>query len=413
MAQPKQPDSSLTLLQLAGDNVLANLLPIMALRPGRIIQVRSKSDRHESAVTHFRAALQVLGQQPAFSGLSPKTTDHVIQSQAPDLAETRDFVAALLLQNPGTVVNLSGGSKLMSLGAYQAAVALGRPSLFCDLEEQRFINGRTGNLPQPADVRKLADQLGLSVLLMTAGRNFADWKDETVSEALQAFSLRSYELRGQHWSALESFGKALRQHLFGPTDRLPTSQEELSALLAKPLPPACTNSEPARQLIAAAAQAGLIKSQTQDTHRLGCKATRRAVEETVELLTNRWLEVAVIDRMKKLPHFKQIHWALSPARSTEADAPGHGILCLDSQSGGIRYIQCLAALSVAPQDHLEQAVARAQQLAGTGVHTTLVVFRSNQDQVLKQNGRRLGVEVLVGSEEIVKRFTLKTTAVVS
>jgi hypothetical protein len=402
----------LTLIQLAGDNVLANLLPIMALRPSRVIQVRSRGDRHELAVSHFRASLQVLGKEPAFAGLAPKVSDHVIQSEFPDLAETRDFLAALLLQNPGAVVNLSGGSKLMSMGAYQAAVALGRASIYTDLEGHRFVNGRTGPLSHPPEFKKLVDQLGLQVLLMTMGRNFGEWRHEVAGDALKAFALRSYELRAQHWSALEAFAKALRMHFFGALDRLPGTEAELNALLAKPLPPTCLSSEPARTLLAAAVTAGLAKAHTQDSIRLACKATRRSIEQHINWLTNDWLELAVLDRVQRLPHIKQVHWGLSAVQSGEGDAPGYGILCLDSQVGSIRYIECCATLTGAPQDHLERTLARAQQLAGNAVHAMLVVFRTGQDQVLKQNGRRLGVEVVVGPEEIVKVFTQRNSVVV-
>jgi hypothetical protein len=244
---------------------------------------------------------------------------------------------------------------------------------------------------------------------MTAGRNFSDWRSETVTEALRVYALRAFELRQQHGQALENFNKALRQHFYSSADKLPSTEAELSNMLSKPLPPACVSSEPARQLLAVAAQAGIIKSATQDIHRLAAMSTRRSLQNSVDLLTHRWLEVAVLDRMLKLAHFKQVHWALSSAKSTDADAPGHGILSLDTQFGGLRYVECIAALNIAPQEQLEQTVARAQQLAGNHISVTLVFFRAQQEQVLKQSGKRLGVEVLIGPEEIVKRFMAKSS----
>ena len=161
---PTPPNSAVPcLIQLNGDNVMANLLPIMALKPERIVQIVTKTQRAERAVAQFKEVFALLAKEPGYEGYKPKIHDHTLAKA--DMAEVRDSVARLLLENAGAVVNFSGGSKLMSLGAYQAALALGRPSLFCDVEEEGFVNGRTGPLTAPPDYRKLVGQLSIALLM--------------------------------------------------------------------------------------------------------------------------------------------------------------------------------------------------------------------------------------------------------
>lgn len=389
------------LIQLNGDNVIPNLLPIMALRPERIIQLVTKSQKAERAVAQFKEVFSLLAKEPGYEGYKPRIQDHVLSGN--DLPEVRDAVARLLLENAGAVVNFSGGSKLMSLGAYLAALALGRPSLFCDVEEERFVSGRTAPLAAPPDYRALAGQFSISLLMAIHGRRREDWKAEPPSEALRTFGLRAYELRNQQWGPLEAFNKSLRTALYGSADRLPDSEEELVALLAKPLPSAVTCSEPARQYLAAAATAGLLKSSGPEVFKLAVPAKKHEIERVFRLLTTGWLDLAVGDRVLRHPGYKQVIWNPEPV---SGDGGGVGMFGIETSGMVLRYIECLGALARSPQDHLEAVAQRARRLGGAGAEATLVVLRTQQgqDATLKHAAKRLGVEVILGAEEIVRRF---------
>lgn len=389
------------LIQLNGDNVIANLLPIMALRPERIVQLVTKNQRAERAVAQFKEVFALLAKEPGFEGYKPRMQDHQLPGN--DMGEVRDAVARLLLENQGAVVNLSGGSKLMSLGAYQAALALGRPSLFCDVEEERFVSGRTGPMSAPPDYRALAGKFSISLMMAIHGRRFEDWKAEAPSEALRMFGLRAYELRNQQWGPLEAFNKALRIAIYGPGDRLPDSSEELAALLAKPLPPAVVGSEPSRQYLSAASAAGLVKSSGPELFKLAASADRRDIQRIVRLLTTGWLDLAIADRVLRHSGYKQVMWNPEPV---SGEGGGVGMFGIETQGMVLRYIECLGSLTQSPQDHLEAVAQRARRLGGSGVEATLVVLKTaqGQDSTLKHAAKRLGIEVVIGAEDIVRRF---------
>ncbi len=388
------------LIQLNGENVMANLLPIMALKPERIIQIVTKSQRAERSVAHFKEVFALLSKERGYEGYRPRIQDQTVGSS--DMPEVRDAVARLLLENVGAVVNFSGGSKLMSLGAYQAASALGRPSMFCDVEEERFVNGRTGPLPAPPDYEMMASQFSIGLMMAIHGRRREDWRVETPTDALRDFGLKAYELRNQQWGPLEAFNKALRAALFGQTDKLPESTEELSALIARPLTGAIANSDPARQYLAAATAAGLLKSQGADAWKLTAAAKREEIDRVYRLMTTGWLELAVLDRILRLPSYKEVLWNPTSAERLEG-----GIFCIDSKGMTLRYFECLPNLYRSPQDHLEAVAQRARRLGGGGAEATLVLLKAahGQDTTLRHAARRLGVEIVLGPEEIVTRFT--------
>ncbi len=390
------------LIQLNGDNVMVNLLPIMALKPERIIQLVTKDQRAARAVAQFKEVFALLSKEPGYEGYKPRIQDHTLPAH--DLPEVRDTVARLLLENAGAVVNFSGGNKLMSVGAYQAAMALGRPSLFCDVDEGRFVSGRTAPMPQPPDYNTLISQFSIGLLMAVHGRSREEWRAEPPSEALRHYGLRAYELRNQQWAPLEAFNKALRHALFGSADHLSDSAEDLSALLAKPLPPSVVGSEPARQYLSAAAQAGLVKSSGPELFRLACAAKPREVEKCFRLLTCDWLELAVVDRVLRHAGYREVLWHPEPANGEEG---GTGIFAIEKSGMVLRFIQCLGSLTRSPQDHLEAVVQRARRLGGSGAESTLVVLKTaqGQDSTLKHAAKRLGVELVLGAGEIVRRFT--------
>jgi hypothetical protein len=266
-------------------------------------------------VSHFKEVFALLAREKGYEGYRPRIQDHTLASA--DMPEVRDAVARLLLENAGAVLNFSGGSKLMSLGAYQAALALGRPSMFCDVEEECFVNGRTGPLPAPPDYPQLASQFSIGLLMAVQGRRLEDWKSEKPTETTLAFALKAYEIRNQQWGPLEAFNKAIRGHFYGQGDRLPESAEELTALMAKPLPAATCNSEPARQYLSAAATAGLVKTQGPETWRLSVTSRRQDVDQAIPLMTRATVVKTVL--MASVLHGAEV-WGTSKERCRPAQA---------------------------------------------------------------------------------------------
>jgi len=182
--------------------------------------------------------LQTLAQEPDFKGWQPKFVDQVIKT-TPEVSAIKEAIAGVLLANPGMGVNFSGGGTLLSVGAYLAAMLLNRSSVHCDAATLRLSDGRTGRALPTADGRELVKKFSLRLWLALEGRNLSDWRGEKAPDALPSLWLES--LRAAQ-SALGRVGRSLT-NLCGlissaQNDRLPTSAEDLTALLVKPLPAA-------------------------------------------------------------------------------------------------------------------------------------------------------------------------------
>jgi hypothetical protein len=394
----KQPLAGPSILQFSTDDVLANLLPVIALRPSRILHLRTEDKAQEQAATLFRQVLQALTQEPDFKGWQPKFVDQVIKA-SPEVSAVKEAVAGVLLANPGMGVNFSGGGTLLSVGAYLAAMLLNRSSVHCDAATLRLSDGRTGRALPAADGRELVKKFSLRLWLALEGRNLSDWRGEKAPDALRAFGLKAYELRNQHWGVLDQFNKSLRAHFYSQNDRLPNSAEELTALLTKPLPAAASSTEPGRQMLAAAKAAGLVRED-----KLIAQATRRSIERTLGLITHGWIELAVLDCLLRNPRFLEVTWAVEPVNAS-ADNSEPDILCLDQQLTQARLICCRASLTRPPMDVLEGLAERARRIGARAA--TLVVFKPapGQESAIRSLARKLDIDVVLEADEIVKAFS--------
>ena len=398
------------LLQLVSEDAMENLLPVMALRPGRIIQVRNgdaaKNPRMEAAASNFRHALQVLSQEPAFKGYLPKMVELNLPHVSPDIGAVRDLVAGTLATTQGVTVNFTGGTRLMSIGAFQAAGALGRPSIYCDLAAQRFSDGRTGREGRWPDFHSLAGNLSARLLMAVEGRNPNDWRSDSATDPLSAFGLKAFELRNQHWTVLEGLNKTLRSFFYTNGDKLPQGADELRDLTVKPLPAQATASEPARLLLAAAAKAGLLRGDAQ-SYKLNVQPTKRTIERAVSLITHSWLELAVMDCLLRNPRYQDPAWSVELAKNENSDFSDTDLVCVDQHTASLRVISCKATMNRPPQEYLDNVKERAMRMGGPNAASTLVVFKPapGQENAIRSYARRLGVDVALEADEIVKMFS--------
>lgn len=131
----------LTLIQLVSEQTLPNILPALALRPSRLILCHTT--RTVAQTQWIRHALELAGLKFDLQLRSLGLT--------PDAQETGGAVRALIQechsQNVEALINFTGGTKLMSLGAFVAALNEKVASCYIDSENMRFVDGGTAPLP--------------------------------------------------------------------------------------------------------------------------------------------------------------------------------------------------------------------------------------------------------------------------
>jgi len=123
-----------TLIQIISKQTMQNLLAAMAVKPEKIVHVCTPSMQKASAA---------LSQAYRESSVKATVVD-VPVGEKPLMAEMFAAVSAAVRENENAVVNFTGGTKLMSLGAYGAANAARVPSFYVDTDRGEFLDGTTG-----------------------------------------------------------------------------------------------------------------------------------------------------------------------------------------------------------------------------------------------------------------------------
>ena len=125
----------IVLIQLISAQAVPNLLAAMALNPQQIIHCCTPSMRIRSE--HLAKAYKA-------AGLSANITiEHL--SPMPQAPEMKSLITHLVRTRSGQIVlNFTGGTKLMSLGAFAGAMLRKIPSLYVDTDDDIFVNGHSG-----------------------------------------------------------------------------------------------------------------------------------------------------------------------------------------------------------------------------------------------------------------------------
>ncbi len=148
-----------TLIHLVSEQTMQNLLPILAFRPTRVVQIRSRPTRFHTAANNLRIAVAEASQLPSYHDLHPEFIEETINEDSPSVEHARAVVTRHLEANPNALVNITGGTKLMSIGAYLAAeVSRQCARLYCDTSGQQFVPLGPAELPDRPPVQRAGSQ---------------------------------------------------------------------------------------------------------------------------------------------------------------------------------------------------------------------------------------------------------------
>lgn len=170
--------SDITLIQLVSGQAMPNLLAAMALDPARIVHLCTDTEATQ------RGARALLRAYKA-AGLHPLVTVETL-SRMPLAPEVKNVVSSLMENDASAVLNFTGGTKLMSLGAFTAALVLQRPSFYVDTDNNVFVDGHTsdgfGALFPDGDtsITRIRNRLSVPIVAIANGVERADggraWK---------------------------------------------------------------------------------------------------------------------------------------------------------------------------------------------------------------------------------------------
>lgn len=392
------------LIQLVSEQTMPNLLPVLALRPARLIFLTTPVTAARAPA--IAAAVAKAGVQAAHEGIR--------LSAMPSIAESRRAVerAAALAREHGhePILNFTGGTKLMSIGAHAAAAAARVPSFYVDPQSHTFLDGGTGDGLAQAfggdlGFARIAPTLGLDVVVVANGHRGVtpgrDW--ETVLPAARHLLENPVDENAVHGTLTGAGG------LFGGKGE-PRTPEDWLPYLRKPFPlpePVLAPLVEAGILRRHAGGRALLPDHTVDDLRAAAmeedprKRTPlyfRAVaplQQATAFLTGGWWEVVLADAARQSGRFHDLRWSASVIQQSgthlEEDVlalDGTEAVCISCKRGGQR--DRLAS-------HIEELSSRSRAIGGRFSRAFLALrhppSRSTTHRLLRR-AEELGIVII-------------------
>lgn len=379
------------LLQLAGGQAWPNLLPILALEPTFVTFLTSSDPNQDylRSIEAIRDACLAAGFKFNFK-VVPTT------SKDPTTNECRMILGELAPD----CVNLTGGTKPMSIAAYELAQHKSIPAFYLDTRRKSSpceavnsissaINDRL-NHALPAIVSKITVPIALKANGFPVPPYFKsppkNWMD---------FSVRAAELR-QDPEADTEISKAvsnLRRQLMGNDGDMPR-KGKLRSVLQHPIS-APIDSHWAKYLLAASA-AEIIQLTESDVP--GCleflllrvdptdaaaDQLRSLANETFKLLEGIWFELALLAHLQQKSSFTDISWSVEADHLQDPAASSRGetdLVAFNAAGLSLHFISCkTSGPHAAPLDHIQGLRSRATKEGGNFSKAELWIFRAKSD----------------------------------
>lgn len=394
----------ITLIQLISEQTIQNLLPILRLRPQKLVHFVTPKTAARSA--GLQAAAKAAGITPELKTVQLSTM--------PGIPETFNAVSDILAQTPQeggrAVVNFTGGTKLMSIGAFAAAQARKIPSLYVDTQDSCFVDGATSPDMQAMvagdfSFTSIRTQLRTDVLAIangvsriTSGKKFS----EMLPLARHLFDHMADE-EATH-AALHGergfFPKGSEPRT--PADWLPKLDQEVV------LPQAVAALVVESGLMRAGNAPGTVRLPDSTRAELDFLANNHVpnfnaryfqaiapLQHAAAFLTGAWWEVIVCDAAEKSGLFRDLRWTSQVGDRSGPDTE-EDILGVDGVE--LLYINCKrggAKARLLPL--LEEIRARAATIGGSFNRRFLAVLQPPQGRVaanLQQQAQRLGIRLI-------------------
>jgi len=386
-----------TLLHLVSEQRLQNLIPLLALAPDAVVQVLSGSARFSEVASHLEEAVGTLLPEES----RPQFHHVVLESHTPSIEETRSAVA-LALKNHGipAVVNITGGTKPMSIGAFLAAEDVGVPALYF---ERGFHAAGSAALPEMKPLPNVLKSLTVPALLAAHGVPAAKLVSTIPADAELEFGRVAASLDAVRHESLKTFLLEIRLQLYPSGDNKAVPKGCIEALLENGLPqPSDLNLQP---FLEAAAKAGYLQIQNGRFHYAinSDWNTRQKLDKTIVLsrtLVGGWFELHCFSLMARSGDFSDL---LTGVQAKGTRVLGETDIVGVDQNGSLVFVSCKADdQALKPLDHVFALRQRAREFGGS--HARAILRIGRVDNIEKQKTIRdaclaLGVELHVGLED--------------
>lgn len=402
----------MTLIHLISGETLQNVLPILALKPAKVISVLSNKNevflkKKADIENAVRLAMSGCGQHKLIPEFDNEPTE--IGFDSPTIEQTKKALTEVLSAVSDPCVNYTGGTKEMSIGAWCAAKEAEVPSLYCD-SPREFRSGETGKLKFPQQLSEIASRLELPTILAAQGLlEGTHWKKAKTTGARIRFGQIAYELGQTQPQLMRGLRAAIREHGIKGGQRKPNS-EDYKRASTQPLP--VRDNELTHPFLDAAQRTGLIKQKGGQWFLLlnsngNAKERSQRLQFVLTQLDGGAFEGYVHHCLEQSTRYSRFIHGLMPYGTSEDAGFGEtDFLAFEPLTTGLTLITCKS--SPPSLEHLESVLARKNKLGGRFAKAMLCVERGEPRRIeeLRRQASSLGIECVVG-EELASRLGAK------
>lgn len=381
----------ITLIQLVSDQAMPNLLAAMALTPQRIIHL---------CTTDMSAASERLRRAYKAAGLhSEVKLEHL--SRMPRMPEVRSRVASVIKEELGCrcIVNFTGGTKLMAIGAYVAAMGVKAESIYVDTLEGVFLDGKTGTditgLFEDGDksLSSLMRKLRVDIIAIsngcervTSGKNWEEFVPIT------NLLLGNKDLEEK---AHEFADKILR----GSPHKWKERERWNAEKLEEPV-------NPPGELRAEAVAVGIFEERGGKMY-VSPDTPLKNFEETLKFFQGCWWEVAVASYLNDKGIYRDLRWSANVgARGSGGTDMEEDILAVDGAN--LLYVSCKrGGRGDALSRTLEEVAASARRIGGSHSEKIVALYRTQSgSHAIRLRNRAVELKIKIITGEEVRRWML-------
>jgi hypothetical protein len=379
----------MTLLQLAGGQTWPNLLPVLGYRPETVYFLTSQDfeGKFANSLENLRKAVGLSGHHFALEQVST-------HSRQPGLLDCEKALAGL--DNTAVdLVNLTGGTKAMSIAAYRFAERRGIPAFYLDTRRtgSPFDDFLTGPMPGPfPKLDEVAQSITVRMALEAQGFPTPSTSKEPGENQL-AFASAAAGLR---WDREDDLAIArelslLRSHLFNEGGRELKEKGRLREALRHPVLASPGSSW--HHYLSAAADHGIIQ-QLDPAHEFllldldpsfaSADLLRSRTKDCFQLLEGSWFELAVLAYLRGKSSFSDIRWSVEADRLRDPNADSRGetdLVAFNVTTLNLHFISCkTTGPHSTPLDHIQGLRRRATKDGGEFAKAELWVFRPKSEE---------------------------------
>jgi len=408
------------LIQLVSEQTMQNVVPVLAIKPARLIHLYTPSTA--SRTCDITKALGLAQTVPAETILHPLAVMPTIVETA---AATAEAIRSARAAGERPLVNLTGGTKLMSIGAFDAARTEGAASVYVDTGRQQFIDGGTGEpiesvLGPDLTFTPIKKRLKVNVIAVANGlERVTSTKKWSKYVALARHLLNTPRDEDSCW-------RAMREGVVGPTGEprtwtgwidlsrtpfdLPDSvaqhaaaaglveaigkQWRLPTLDEKALRQAAAREQQQQRKLNGALPKDQRVNVTNEVRNLRQELASLIadVQLSLNLLSGSWLEVALADVAKESGHFEDLHWSARTGGRGWGEEEEQDLIAVQGAQLALFSCKRGGARAKLPSE-MEIIQTRARFVGGALTRRYLCVGRMTPDAALRRALQRRAAEL--------------------